>query len=110
MGRNFFSAAPKMVCSSRFCPWLFPNSLVPAKQADLGQTCVLPTDIVKCFTESGNKNRECVRAGAAGARTRKSLGHHLLHPLILRLLVICAPAGLRPRALQDAPAPADPNS
>ena len=26
-------------------------------------------------------NRECVRAGAAGARTRRSLGHHLLHPL-----------------------------
>ena len=36
--------------------------------------------------------RECVRAGAAGARTRRSLGHHLLHPLILRLLVLCAPA------------------
>jgi hypothetical protein len=28
--------------------------------------------------------------GAAGARTRRSLGHHLLHPLILRLLVLCA--------------------
>ena len=25
--------------------------------------------------------------GAAGAQTRRSLGHHLLHPLILRLLV-----------------------
>ena len=33
--------------------------------------------------------RECVRAGA---RTRRSLGHHLLHLLILRLLVLCAPA------------------
>ena len=54
--------------------------------------------------------REYVRAGAAGARTRRSLGHHLLHPLILRLLVLCAPAVLRTRALQDAPAPADPNS
>ena len=54
--------------------------------------------------------RECVRAGGAGSRTRRSLGHHLLHPLILRLLVLCAPAVLRPRALQDAPAPADPNS
>ena len=51
--------------------------------------------------------RECVRAGAAGARTRRSLGHHLLHPLILRLLV---PAVLRTRALQDAPVPADSNS
>ena len=55
-------------------------------------------------------SRECVRAGAAGSPTRRSLGHHLLHPLILRLLVLCAPAGLRPRALQDAPAPTDPNS
>ena len=54
--------------------------------------------------------RECVSTGAAGAQTRRSLGHHLLHPLILRLLVLCAPAVLRPRALQDAPAPADPNS
>ena len=56
------------------------------------------------------KSRECVSAGAAGARTRRSLGYHLLHPLILRLIVLCAPAVLRPRALQDAPAPADPNS
>ena len=54
--------------------------------------------------------RECVRAGAAGARTRRSLGHQLLHPLILRLLVLCAPAVFRPRGLQDAPAPADSNS
>ena len=53
--------------------------------------------------------RECVRADAAGAQTRRSLGHHLLHPLILRLLVLCAPAVLRTRALQHAPAPADPN-
>ena len=28
--------------------------------------------------------RECVSTGAAGARTRRSLGHHLLHPLIFR--------------------------
>ena len=48
--------------------------------------------------------------GAAGAQTRRSLGHHLLNPLILRLLVLSAPAVLRPKALQDAPAPADPNS
>ena len=54
--------------------------------------------------------RECVSTGAAGARTRRILGHHLLHPLILRLLVLYAPASLRPRALQDAPAPSDPNS
>ena len=54
--------------------------------------------------------RECVSTGAAGVRTRRSLGHHLLHPLILRLLVLCAPAVLRPNYLQDAPAPADPNS
>ena len=56
------------------------------------------------------EGRECVRAGAAGSRTRRSLGHHLLHPLILRLVVLYAPTVLRPRALQDAPAPADPNS
>ena len=33
-----------------------------------------------------------------------------MRKLILRLLVLCASAVLRPRALQDAPAPADPNS
>ena len=42
--------------------------------------------------ESLKKITECVRTGAAGARTRRFLGHHLLHPLILRLLVLCAPA------------------
>ena len=30
--------------------------------------------------------------GAAGARTRGSLGYHLLHPHILMLLVLLAPA------------------
>ena len=57
-----------------------------------------------------SSNRECVSMGAAGAQTRRYLGHYLLHPLILRLLVLGAPAVLRSRALQDAPAPADPNS
>ena len=38
--------------------------------------------------------RECVSTGAAGAQTRRSLGHHLLHPLILRLLALCASADL----------------
>ena len=36
--------------------------------------------------------RECV---STGARTHRSQGHHLLHPLILRLLVLCAPTVLR---------------
>ena len=39
--------------------------------------------------------RECVSTGAAGARTRRSFGHHLLHPLFLRLLVLCAPADFK---------------
>ena len=48
--------------------------------------------ILLVFQFSVFSTRECVRAGAAGACTRRSLGHHLLHPLILRLLVLCAPA------------------
>ena len=36
--------------------------------------------------------RECVSMGEAGAQTRRSLGHHLLHPQILRLLVLLKPA------------------
>ena len=41
---------------------------------------------------------ECVSMGAAGAQIRRSLGHHLLHPQILRLLVLLKPTaqiGLR---------------
>ena len=33
--------------------------------------------------------RECDRAGAAGARTCRSLGYHLLQPLIFGPLVLC---------------------
>ena len=39
--------------------------------------------------------RERVSTGAAGARTRRSLGHHFLHPLFLRLLVLCALADFK---------------
>ena len=39
--------------------------------------------------------RECVSAGVAGARTHRFLGHHLWHPLFLRLLVLCAPADFK---------------
>ena len=55
---------------------------------------------VKVLVKSNSS--ECVSMGAVGAQTRRSLGHHLLHPLILRLLVLCVPAVLRPRALQDS--------
>ena len=48
------------------------------------------------------QNRECVRAGAAGSQTRRFLGHHLLHPLILRLLVLCAPADLKTQRIDCA--------
>ena len=57
-----------------------------------------------------NNNTGNALASAAGAQTRRSLGHHLLHQMILRLQVLCAPTVLRPRPLQDAPAPTDPNS
>ena len=49
-----------------------------------------PTRMIKSRNVSNNKYRECVSTGAAGAGTRRSLGHHLLHPLILRILVLCA--------------------
>ena len=49
----------------------------------------LKIDIEKRFSYDC---RECVRVGAVGAGTRRSLEYHLLHPLILRLLVLCAPA------------------
>ena len=66
------------VCTSPKCSeWLQTN-------LDLG-------NVIKMIRSTGS-DRECVSTGAAGARTRRSLGHHLLHPLILRLLVLCAPA------------------
>ena len=37
--------------------------------------------------------------GAAGAQTRRSLGHRLLHP-ILRLLLLCAPTDFEAQSPQ----------
>jgi hypothetical protein len=76
---------------------------------ELEENIQLPISIFS-FSIFSSKARKCVRAGAAGAQTRRSFGHHLLHPLILKPLVLCATAVLRSRALQDAPAPADLNS
>ena len=36
--------------------------------------------------------RECISTDAAGAPTCRSLGHHLLHPQIVRLSVLLKPA------------------
>ena len=52
---------------------------------------LLPTESEVCITDQLG-HRECVSTGAEGTRTCRSLGHHLLHSLILRLLVLCAPA------------------
>ena len=51
----------------------------------------------RCILESsGSQNSGCAKIC------------EFVHPLILRLLVLCAPDVLRPRALQDTPPPADP--
>jgi hypothetical protein len=59
------------------------------------RTNFIETDTLTCqpfmIHALGFLHRECVSTGAVGARTRRSLGHHILHPLILRLLVLCAP-------------------
>ena len=53
---------------------------------------LLPTESEICITDQlGHK--EYVSTGAEGAQTRRSLGHHLLLSLILRLSVLCASAG-----------------
>ena len=52
---------------------------------------LLPTESEICITDQLG-HRECVSMGAEGAQTRRSLGHNLLHLLIFRLLVPCAPA------------------
>ena len=54
--------------------------------------------LIQFVLKSWGLIRECVSTGAAGAQSRRSLEHHLLHPLLLRLLILCAPAVLRPRA------------
>ena len=59
-----------------------------------------------------NGCREYVSMGAAGAQTRRSLGHHLLHPQILRLLVLLAPADFEVQSslFIEQTALTDPNS
>ena len=56
---------------------------------------------------------ECVSTGAVGAQTRRSLGHCLLHPQILKLLVLCIETrgfcGPELSSIEQT-APADPNS
>ena len=51
------------------------------------------------------KSRECV---STGARTRRSLGHHLLHPQILRILVLLKLAGFEAQ-ISEQTAPVDTN-
>ena len=47
---------------------------------------------ILCSTKIGHDFMEYISTGAAGAPTHRSLEHHRLHQLILRLLVLCAPA------------------
>ena len=44
------------------------------------------------YSEVPIRSTECISMGVAGAWTRRSLGHNLLHPRILRLNVLLAPA------------------
>ena len=53
--------------------------------------------------------RECVRVGAAGAQTRRSMEHHLLHPQILKLLVLLKPADFEAHSSLEQTAPTDLN-
>ena len=73
----------KIVSDSLVLVFMTPTKVKRNKPLHIGATIL-----------EHSKSRECVRAGAAGSRTRRSLGHHLLNPLILRLLVLCAPADL----------------
>ena len=57
--------------------WLFLNTFSP-KSLKLLNFCYILQGM-RC-------------TGSAGAQTHRSLGHHLLHPLILRLFVLCLPA------------------
>ena len=55
-------------------------------------------------------NRECISTGAEGAQTCRSLGHHFLHPQILRLLVLLKPVGFEAQSsFIEQTAPTDPN-
>ena len=52
------------VGSTQVCPWFVSNSLLVQEgqwiwaQPNQGQTYVLPTGILRCFTESGNTNQQ----------------------------------------------------
>ena len=63
------------------------------------------------FHTENYSSRECISRGAAGAQTRRTLGHHILHPQILRLLVLLKPADFEAQSsFSEQTAPADPNS
>ena len=86
--------------------WHFFNIffyLVPKKYLDflLGKHTLIYWFAERCLASEAlhiacianvSKPRGCISTDAAGSRTCRSLKHHLLHPLILRLFVLCAPA------------------
>ena len=74
--------------SFRFCSTTYPPLLTVSTLWKLTFLDYLPTSSSNrsLWTTpfSLHSSRECVSTGAEGARTRRSLGHHLLHPHILR--------------------------
>ena len=56
------------------------------------QATILQLELFKWLIVGKVFCREFVSMGSAGARTRRSLGHHLLHQQILKILVTYEPA------------------
>ena len=57
----------------------FQILLVPARQAGLSQSCVIPTDIFRSFTQSGNKNKQSEKGLAQNSNFRNVLLFICLH-------------------------------
>ena len=75
----FYFLSSRASCNTQFLFRILSENLFRFMRKCINCYLPLPYALSIC--------RECVRAGSAGSRTRRFLGHHLLHPLIWRLLL-----------------------
>lgn len=89
--KNLYFYFPEYFCP--FCasrPFLTKTDLefhVQSNHHQIGSDTDDSTNNVGEDENGENCTRECVSAGAAGARTRKTLGYHLLHLVFFRFWI-----------------------
>ena len=79
---QFFFELISHISFHEFAKKIFPSHLLIKAMPSLKHFCCF-IKLASLGIRGRSQTRECVSKGAAGARTRRSLGHHLSHPLIL---------------------------